>query len=81
MRNVVIWREEDQGLIIVIEIIIQIKGPLLFVLFTNDIASYFDNISCVCKLYADDVKLYIVLQTETDYCLLQSKLNELYEWS
>jgi len=54
-------------------------GPLLFGLFINDIVSVFDDNNCVYKLYADDVKLYTVLQTETHYFSLQSKLKELYE--
>jgi len=50
-------------------------------LFINDIVSLFDDKSCVCKLYADDVKLYSVLQTKADYYSLQCKLNQLFEWS
>jgi len=36
-------------------------GPLLFILYINDIVSLFDDKSCVYKLYADDVKLYTAL--------------------
>jgi hypothetical protein len=36
-----------------------VLGPLLFLLYTNDITSLFDD-SIVCKLYADDVKLYCI---------------------
>jgi len=56
-------------------------GPLLFILYINDIVSLFEDKSCVCKLYADDVKLYTVLQTKADYYSLQCKLNQLSEWS
>jgi len=56
-------------------------GPLLFILYINDIVSLFDDKSCVCKLYADAVKLYTVLQTKTDCYLLHCKLNQLFEWS
>jgi len=31
-------------------------GPLLFILYTNDIVQLFDGL-CDCKLYADDLKL------------------------
>jgi len=56
-------------------------GPLLFILYINYIASLFDDTSCVCKLYADDVKLYTVLQMKADNYSLHCKLNQLFEWS
>jgi len=33
-------------------------GPLLFVIYVNDIVTLFGQ-DCVCKLYADDLKLYM----------------------
>ena len=36
-----------------------VRGPLLFLLYVNDV-NIFDG-DCVCKLYADDIKLYSVL--------------------
>jgi Reverse transcriptase (RNA-dependent DNA polymerase) len=58
-----------------------VGGPLLFLLYVDDLISIFDDKSCVCKLYVDDVKPYTVLQTNADYYSLQSKLNELFAWS
>ena len=58
-----------------------VLGPLLFVIFVNDIAQLFTDNTCTCKLYADDLKLYTVLHTNTDCCVRQSKLNEVCEWS
>ena len=35
-------------------------GPLLFVIYINDIVTLFDG-QCTCKLYADDMKLYTIV--------------------
>jgi hypothetical protein len=56
-------------------------GPLLFLLFINDVASLISNERCVCKLYADDVKLYATMQIDEDYTILQQKLDALLAWS
>jgi len=58
-------------------------GPLLFVLFINDIAQLFNDgtSNCVCKLYADDLKLYSVLECNADASVLQDKLNAVFDWS
>ena len=50
-------------------------GPLLFVLFINDIANLFNDSKCVCKLYADDLKLYSTLETDADISYLQKKTH------
>ena len=36
-----------------------IQGPLLFLLYINDVTSVVSS-KCKCKLYADDLKLYIL---------------------
>ena len=56
-------------------------GPLLFVLFINDIANVFNDSKCTCKLYADDLKLYSTLETDSDISYLQEKLTSVYDWS
>ena len=35
-----------------------VLGPILFLLYVNDIVDIFSGLSVSCKLYADDVKLY-----------------------
>ena len=55
-------------------------GPLLFLLYVDDVAKLFST-SVLCKLYADDVRLYCVIQTEQDASELQSSLDALVTWS
>ena len=52
----------------------------MFLRYINDVTDIF-SISCVGKLYADDIKLYSVLDNSLDYSDLQSNLNELQQWS
>jgi len=42
-------------------------GPLLFVLFINDITQIFSDNKCACKIYAGDLKLYTVLHADEDF--------------
>ena len=58
-----------------------VLGPLLFLLYINDVANLFDCDRCSCKMYADDVKLYTALSTADDVASFQTKLDALYRWS
>ena len=49
-------------------------GPLLFVLYINNILDLFDGDE-VSKLYADDMKLYYTIDSDADRSRLQSRLN------
>ena len=54
-------------------------GPLLFILFINDLVELFDA-SNVCKLFADDVKLYSVIDIGAS-ATLEPGLACLVRWS
>jgi len=56
-------------------------GPLLFILYVNDTANLFNDGKCVCKLYADDLKLHVILETVVDISYLQDKLTDVCDWS
>ncbi|CAF1034852.1 unnamed protein product [Brachionus calyciflorus] len=53
-------------------------GPILFVIFINDLP---DKIKNVIKLFADDTKVISLIDNENDSSILQEDLNNLHEWS
>ena len=55
-----------------------VLGPILFVIFINDMPNVVKN---CCKLFADDAKLYRPVISEADTQSLQSDIDNLMEWS
>ena len=55
-------------------------GPLLFLIFINDLTDIFD-VSARCKLYADDVKLYTEINSVDSERHFQECLDLVYMWS
>jgi len=53
-------------------------GPFFFLVFINDVSSAFRHSSCL--LYADDLKIYRVIKSDTDTAMLQSDLCVLTNW-
>lgn len=53
-------------------------GPLLFVLFINDLPSVFQNSKTL--FYADDVKIFRTINSLSDCKLLQEDLKRFWEW-
>jgi hypothetical protein len=54
-----------------------VLGPLLFVIFINDMPKNLVNKS---KLYADDCKLLAIIRSISDSLILQNDINKLSEW-
>jgi len=53
-------------------------GPLLFLLYVNDIPLSVDS---PILLFADDAKIFRSIRSEADYLQLQQDIDLLYEWS
>lgn len=56
-----------------------ILGPLLFLIFVNDIPSYISSSSVL--MYADDTKCFKSINSATDSACLQVDLESLSKWS
>lgn len=54
-----------------------VLGPLLFLIFINDITN---NIGCKIKLFADDCVIYKEINSHNDHLDLSDSLNTLAEW-
>ena len=54
-------------------------GLLLFLIFINDLSA--ELVICKVLLFADDVKLYYVISSNSDSELLQADLSRLEAWS
>ena len=55
-----------------------VLGPTLFIIYINDLPDVVNNI---CKLFADDTKLYAVVNNLEAQESLQSDIDNLTEWS
>ena len=55
-----------------------ILGPILFIIFVNDLPEAVGN---VCKLFADDCKLYSNIKSPVDQMELQEDIDRLCKWS
>ena len=56
-------------------------GPLMFLIFINELIEVLQQYSIKVKLFADDVKLYGRVLNDIDNVKLQSALDALVEWA
>ena len=57
-----------------------ILGPLLFIIFINDMFECISEGTNI-TLYADDTKIWRVINFSEDHFILQDDINKLYDWS
>jgi hypothetical protein len=55
-----------------------VLGPVLFVLFINDLPLNVESDVC---MFADDTKLYREIANQIDIKIIQNDINNLFKWS
>ena len=58
-----------------------VLGPLLFIIFINDIDSAVDVVHCTLLKFADDTKGLHKVDNDAEAARLQKDLDNLYQWS
>jgi len=58
-----------------------VLGPILFTLFTSDLAFSLREFGCRFIMYADDIKIYRTIDSPLDYVHLQQSIDLVYAWS
>ena len=56
-----------------------VMGPLLFLLYVNDLPSVLDP-ATACQLFADDCLIYRSIKSLSDHVALQKDLESLHRW-
>ena len=56
-------------------------GPLMFLVYINDLVELLASFNIKVKLFADDVKLYVRVVSVTDTTTLQKALTALVSWA
>ena len=57
-----------------------VLGPLLFLLYINDITDLFPGHVSI-KHYADDIKIYMEINNISDAAVFQNSINLVREWA
>ena len=58
-----------------------VLGPLLFLIYINDLPNAAIHPSAIVNLFADDVLLYHTVSNISDYLIVQESINSVEQWS
>ena len=56
-------------------------GPLMFLVYINELIDVLERHNVKVKMFADDVKMYMKIINDVDLAQLQCALNSLAEWA
>jgi len=56
-------------------------GPLMFLVYINELIELLDKISVKVKHFTDDVKIYVRIVNDIDSDVLQRALDSLQQWT
>ena len=56
-------------------------GPLLFIIYINDLPEYCSDLYTKLYIYADDTKLFRYISNSLDQHFLQSGINKVGDWA
>ena len=57
-----------------------VLGPLIFLTYINDVTAESLDANSKIILYADDILLYRIITSPSDYIILQADINTLSNW-
>jgi len=58
-----------------------VLGPLMFLIFIDELAEILASFGITVKMFADDVKLYLKIVNNVDFSILQAAMNALCQWA
>jgi len=58
-----------------------VLGPTLFLLYINDVCDIFRDLNVICKLYADDLKLYTTYNLSETHVDVLAAIHRLLSWA
>ena len=58
-----------------------VLGPLLFLIYTAELPSLVQNHGIICKMYADDLKLYRGFKSKVSRVVMQDAIDTVADWS
>ena len=56
-------------------------GPVMFLMYIDGLAKLLEHHGIIAKLFADDVKIYLIITNDLDVSKLQTALDLIADWT